>query len=388
MVHRSRTLLVAILLLCSTAARAVPSPPDGGVPPADARARFEAALDLAGKDDARAAAAMEALAEADPTGEYADDALVEAAELLEDKLGRPDRARDLYARLLARAPHSRLALRARARLDFLDANLKTGAEPLAEYQRILYGFAARPPLESAARMAALVEAHPDFALADKALLWLAGTLAREGRREEAERRYLEVESRFPGGESWALGRKGRAELRLLGGHPFEARALYRSILESKAAEAPGPAQDAARAGLDAAEAAIRRLAGLALALAYLAGVVVVLLVSARPLRWPRPMPAELVFYAPVAGLFVLCGATENRSILIATLLLATGGGVLLAASSLSTMRRLARGPLGPAAGIARALAIALAAAALLYAAVYMAGITDLVVETLRSGPDR
>src|SRR4051812_25908376 len=108
----------SVLLQCSMARAA---PPDGGARPAiDARAAFDAAMDLVGRDDAAAEAKLVALADADPEGEYADDALIEAAQLDEEKLGRPARARDLYAKLLERAPGSRLALRARARLEFLD----------------------------------------------------------------------------------------------------------------------------------------------------------------------------------------------------------------------------------------------------------------------------
>jgi hypothetical protein len=120
----------------------------------------------------------------------------------------------------------------------------------------------------------------------------------------------------------------------------------------------------------------------------LAGFLVISLVAARPLRLPRPLPAELIFYLPVAGLFVACGLTENRNIAIATSVLAAGGGLLLLASTLATARRLEHGPLPLRDRIARALPVAIAALALLYVAVYASNLTDLVAETLAHGPDR
>ena len=396
------TFLVGALFSAAAIANAAPPPAvpvpaavtDGGMPPAAARAAFDTAMDLVGRDDATAAARLESLADADPGGEYADDALVEAAQLLEEKLGHPDRARDLYARLLSRSPHSRLALRARARLDFLESSLGTGAAPLAAYQRILYGFSGRPPAESAKMMEDLLAAHPDFSLADKALLWLANLDAREGKSDPAERRYLEIERRFPTREGWALARKGRADLALAGGHPWRARALYQSILDSPDS-AHRPAGDAARAGLRLAATAIRRAVLFAASLAWLIAFFAWALLRARvlhadtpnipgsPRRTLFPLPTELLFYLPVAALFVLCAATENRSIAIATSLIATGGAAIL----LLTIRASARAAtLGNR--LLFACAVACAVLALTYAALYGTSLLDFVVETLRSGPER
>jgi hypothetical protein len=261
---------------------------------------------------------------------------------------------------------------------------------LAEYQRILNGFAGRKPGESARMMERLLEAHPDFALAPEAMLWLANLDAREGRLDEAERRYLEVERRFPSSEPWANARKGRGDLALRRGHPLAARALYRSILDAGTGAASA---DAARMGLKRATTALRRMFIFWICLAWLTAFLGALLVTARPLRIPRPVPVEILFYLPIAVLFVICGATENRSIAIATAVMAAGGAVLLAVSSLATVRRMARGPIGVRERLLRVAALALSAVALAYVALYLGSdyntdMFDLVMETIHTGPER
>ena len=403
-----------ILLHCSVAlvGARLAAANDGGAG-ADARSRFEAALELVARDEARAAEDLVALADADPDSDYAAEALSEAAQLLEERLGHPDRARDLYARIARRYPDSRPSLRARGRLAFLEENLRTGAGPLGEYQRILGGFAGRPPAESRRLMERVVAEHPDFALADRALLWLATIEARDGQLAAAESRFAELERRFPGSESAALAHRGRADARLAAGHPREARALYRELLEPPT---PWPAVfEGARAGEHAAGRAIRRELAFFGCLLWLAGYLGVLMrvgrggpeaapagvaqaatapatlvpvvVKAPGGGWGRMGP-ELGYYLPVAGLFVMAAATESRPIALATASIAAGGGLIAWACGGAAERLAARGRLGRTALAGLGAATLVSVLALGFAALHKTQLVDFVVETVRTGPDR
>src|SRR5262249_19426204 len=150
----------------------------------------------------RAAEAFAALSEAYPQDELADDALVEAAQLYEEKLGDPERALALYDQLIKRYPDSRLARRSAGRAAFLRVGLGAGAEPLRRYQDIVNGYARRPHDRSIAAMEELTERWPDFPLMPQALFWLAQAYQQERRWDDALRVYSAVLARFPSSE-WA-----------------------------------------------------------------------------------------------------------------------------------------------------------------------------------------
>ncbi|HEX8950518.1 MAG TPA: hypothetical protein VF945_01675, partial [Polyangia bacterium] len=57
-------------------------------------------------------------------------------------------------------------------------------------------------------------------------------------------------------------------------------------------------------------------------------------------------------------------------------------------SSVGVAARLDRGPLSAAARAGRVAAVVLAVVALMFLAVHATGLTDIVVETLRAGPER
>src|SRR5262249_19527331 len=134
---------------------------------------FEAATALEAKGQFReAAAALEKLARDKPGDSFAADALYEAAVVSEERLSDPARARALYDEVATKYASSRLSRRARTRADFLARSLATGEEPLREYDAIIAGAPQRPPAESRARMEALLQKWPSFALADRAMFWL------------------------------------------------------------------------------------------------------------------------------------------------------------------------------------------------------------------------
>jgi TolA-binding protein len=372
-----------VLLLAASVARAEPSAAQREFEAATAR---EATGDYAG-----AAQALEALAANYPTDPFAADALFEAAVLAEERLHDPAHALTLYQRILRDYARSRLERRARARVDFLSSSLRTGEAPLREYQDVLANFSTRPPAESIARMERLLAAHPDFALADRALYWLAGTLAAQHRDADALARWDELTRRFPSSEWTGRGQKARGDFLLARGHPYAARAVFEAL---RAHPTDALARAAADEGLRNVHTALTRLAEALVAGAYLLAFVVAhVWWLVRRKRLAR-VPIEALYYAPVALVFVLAAATENRAIAWATFAIAAGGGVVVwlsgAASAARERERESEGA-GAMRGrerFARAAAAAVAVAAVMLLAVHATGLTDLVIETIQSGPER
>lgn len=347
--------------------------------------RFAAGTALEAKGQfAAAAAALEQLGHEQPGDSFAPDALFEAAVVAEERLADPARARRLYAEVADKYPSSRLSRRARTRADFLARSLVSGEEPLREYDDIIAGAASRPRADSRARMEALLQKWPSFALADRALFWLGQRLAEERRFDEAIARFAEIERRFATSE-WALrAAKSRADVLLSRGHPFVARAIYRQLLGSS----DPVARSAGREGLSDSLSWIARAVFLSACIVYLVAFAWLQLRGIRPRARLRRLPVELVYYLPVAAMFVAAALTENRAIGMATLGIAAGGGALVWLTSLGFAARLERGPMSRAARAGRVAAVAFAVVAVVFIAVQATGLTDIVIETFRSGPER
>ncbi|MGZ3407899.1 MAG: tetratricopeptide repeat protein [Polyangia bacterium] len=358
----------------------------GGVVRAEtAQQRFEAATALEAKGQfAAAAGALEQLGRELPNDSFAPDALYEAAVVAEERLSDPERARRLYELVATKYPSSRLSRRARTRADFLARSLTTGEAPLREYDDILASAVSRPHAESRARMEALLRKWPDFALTDRALFWLGQRLAEERRLDEASARFAEIERRFPASE-WALrGKKSRADILLSRGHPFAARVLYRELMASS----DPVARSAGAEGMSDSVSWILRTIAVVVSVLYLLGFALMQLRAIRPRTRMKRLPIELFYYVPVAALFVAAALTENRAIGLATTGVAVGGGLLLWLTSLASQSRLERGPMSAAARAGRTIAIVFAVGALLFIAVQATGLTDIVLETFRAGPER
>jgi outer membrane protein assembly factor BamD (BamD/ComL family) len=358
----------------------------GGAVRADTpQERFAAATTLEAKGQFSAAAdALERLGRELPADSFAPDALFEAAVVSEERLSDPARARRLYDEVATHYPSSRLSRRARTRADFLARSLTTGEEPLRAYDEILGGAANRPRAESRARMEALLRRWPDFALADRALFWLGQRLAEEHRWDEAAARFSEIERRFASSE-WALrAKKARADLLLSRGHPFAARVLYRELISA----GDPVARSAGQEGLADSVSFIARAIAVVLCIVYLVGFASLQLRAVRPRARLRRVPLELLYYAPVAVVFVAAALTENRAIGLATAGIAVGGAALVWLTSLGFAARLERAPMSPMARAGRAVAIFVAVGAIVFLAVQATGLTDIVIETFRAGPER
>jgi TolA-binding protein len=349
-----------------------------------AQQRFAAATALEAKGDYTGAAdALEQLGHERPDDSFAPDSLYEAAVVAEERLADPARARRLYEEVASRYPNNRLWRRARTRADFLGRSLSTGEGPLREYDAIL-ATATHSPAEARERMERLLAEHPEFALADRAFYWLGQSYAQARDEKRAMERFAEAERRFPASEWAARAKKARADLLLGRGHPFAARLLYREL-----AGAGDPlARSAGTEGLADSVSWLSRGAGIAVAAAYLVLFVVLHLYAVRPRRRLLALPTEVLYYGPVALLFVLAALTENRLIGWATVIIAAGGAATVWLTVASDSTRLERGPMPAGERLLRSVGVAVAVLAIVFLAVQLTGLTDLVLETLRTGPER
>lgn len=374
----------ALLVVAITAAApAVASAQDGA-------ARFDRASDAmaAGRHD-QAATLLVALADELPADDLADDALFAAAGLYEEKLARPARAAALYRRLVEDYADSRVALAASRRLERLSAVMDSDADAgaLAAMNRVLYADPALDPAAAIAAMEQVIAEHADWSGRSEAEMWLAGAYERAGRDADARRLFEAVAAgeAAPATSFEALRRA--ASIAARAGDYADARALVARM------RADGDA------GREASVRATHRLIDREelRARLYLASFIVLgtaVLALAALVGWlaggPRPAlralgrpPTEVWFMLPVALILVGAAFTGHAEIAPAVVIILTGALVLLwlggAAMRHCGSRRwvLLASPLASIAGIA----------AVSYVALHRTRLVDLIVSTVRFGPD-
>jgi len=328
---------------------------------------------------------LEGLVERWPDDAFADDAMAERARILEQDLKAPERALSAWRELAAKHPDSRLARRARARVDFLQQHLDQGGQVLAAYQDLLRRGQSMPAEQAIAEMDALLEAHPDFSLRAEGRMFAAGLLARAG---QVERARLELERIVAGQAGQRVAGLALIQLGQLAesAGDLDAAVRWYRDLGSMPGEDWTRASSEGMARVDKLRWRGRsRTAALGLWAAALlaAGVGLGLMLwrgrlTARRL-WPPPL--EATAYVVVMG--VLVALVWGRAVqttwvlawmaaLLTPLLLLNGW--LLRAVSLRAW--------GLSAWCLAAIAIC---AAVTYAAIDLAGMTDQVLHTLRFG---
>src|SRR5688500_7748092 len=173
---RAGAIVVVLALLVAARARAQEADP--------AEAAFRAATQQLARGELDAAqAAFEAVADADPQGAWADDALAEAAETAErrDDLAA---ARRLWRRVLDEHPSSRQSRRARVRLAERGRAIGAGGQWLAvaeRHEQILREAVGKSdPSAQVRELEDLVAANPEYPRAHDARIWIGETWLRLG----------------------------------------------------------------------------------------------------------------------------------------------------------------------------------------------------------------
>ena len=369
----------------STAPLADPRP---AAPTAAQRAAQIDALGAADRRDVeRAVAAI-----TDHAAQADAELLFAAARACEDKLDDPGRAALIYARVVAEFPDARVVPPARRRLAELRPLIGAHGETAAlaaELAQLTAHADERPPAAVLARGALLAEAA--WPGAPAAALWLADWLRRAGRVAEAQARYAIVIARWPA--------TPQAHEALRGAATAAMDALDWPLAQHLADRLPDvePADRSVRDDLRTSAARGQRRARLyAAAWLVLAGALLALLASLAEATWRSPRgaraqalrpPIEIIFLAPVVAVLIGVAFTAHRLIAPAVATISLGGLVLayLSGATLDHLRRQHR-----RARLRGLLHLALCLAsvvALAYIALTRDHLLDLLLETVRFGPE-
>ena len=336
---------------------------------------FDDAIAIEARDPETAAKKLEALATDHPDDPLAPDALTEAATLCEQRLFQPARALISWRAITTRYPGSRDARRAQLRVPELERTLAgAGNEVLSRFERLIAEASDRPSAATRQKIVLFLGEPASLPIRDRGAYWLAQASEGENDFEGALHWYGQA-SRAPG--PWAArADRAKAALLLRRGRFAEARIAYQDLSRhpdpvSRLAQQDGLlALDRSQRSHDLAIAAWVWLA--------LFCAVHVLLARDRPVS----VPMEARFLAPVALVFAILAALENRTVGLAVAIVG-GGGVIV-----SWLSAAARAGASLARRALFALAAAIAVVAIAYLAVRYLQLVDLVRETLMSGPDR
>lgn len=346
-------------------------------------------IDALATDDPKAlAAAVTAIEQASAGTPELADALFAAARACEERLVEPARALALYERIERELPDARVVIAASRRAAALRAQMGSDGQyaALATTFAKLVARANELDVDEVVRQAmVLVEAT--WPGAPEVGLWLADWFRRAGRFDEAQQRYADVAARFSGHASVAI--RGAA------GCAIEAREWDRAEELAEQLPAIDAMDRIVRDDLLAAAARGRTRARWYMA-AWFAVVIAFgvlassLLESALRGGWRMPHlwpPSEVVFLAPVAAVLVGVALTTHQLIAPAVLMLSIGGLVLawISGAALETAR--ARGREIRTRAVMHAVVSGLAVLALLYIAITREDLLDMVIETVRFGPE-
>ena len=252
-----------------------------------------------------------------------------AAEAADKKLRDYDRALALYGRLAEEYPAARLTRGALARREYVARAIAGGAEPFRRFERVRDEFAKLGSPAAREEVASILEDHPDFALADEALLWLADRAYDDHDARDARVRYRELIERFPESplvaHAWAgLGRAAFAEKDWAAAEEAYARIAETSVAGAALVsrrEVKMVRQHRIRAGR------LRWVLGFL----AVAGVLAIATVEPRRLGAAarRAVGRELLFAGPVFLLLVLIAPSDGRFALAS--IACAGIAILLAA---------------------------------------------------------
>ena len=361
---------------------AAPAPAPGGVPFEDVVANATEC------EPAAVEALMAAVSVVD--GREAADALFSTARACETRRNDPARALALYEQIIEDYPDERVAIGAETRRDALVALIGSdgaGAERAQRFEA-LKAQGGLQPSEAALREAAALaqEAWPG---AGEVALWRAEALRRTGRLEAAAAAYDDVVARFPATAWAARAAEGAAAVAIQRHRWGDAEARIAKLPDTERDDRA--VRDSLRVDLAAERAHVRWyvaawvafVAGLLLLIASLAQAAGSLRAVGRALR----PPIEVAFAVPVVGILLIAAATSHVEIGPAVALISIGGIAIAWLSGAALVAAKARGKPVRARVAGHVAASLIAIAGLVYVALTRHDLIEMVIETVRFGPD-
>jgi len=339
----------------------------------------------------RAAQMLVEVAEKSPDHSLADDALMKAAQIYEERLADPARAAKLYELRIERYPEARAARRAQRRLEVLRRGMGDGkwAEVLGQYQTILTRYSEGDRPGAIAAMKKLVKENPEFPLAGEARLWIASGYRIEGWLDEAADWYARARDGAGEDLAWRAD-KALADVLLARGDYDGAERLFSSL----ARDTPVREQVVESSLAKVAKLRSRHhwsIAAWGVVFLFIALMVAVLVRSTSGARGAvralvRP-PTELLFLLPVAAVWTAVAATSNTLVARATVFILAGGLGVTWLSGAATAAARGAAKLSRRRLIAHALAAGVAILAICYIAIAQERLLDLIGETVKFGHD-
>ena len=337
----------------------------------------------------RAIAAIEALPSAPDSNDLAN-TLFRAARACEDTLTDPKRALGLYERIARDHRTSRITTAAERRLGVLRAQLggsNEHAANAADLARLVAEADTMPAADVERRASALIAAA--WPGAPDAGLWLAEWLRRNGRFADAQARYAEVVARWPNTPRAQLAIRGGA------GNALDAHDWDRAELLATQLPSVEEADRVVRDDLLLLAARGRQIdhwyvRAWIVALLGLLGLTGSLIEATRRGGYQRPRlrpPIEVLFLAPVAAVMVGVALTTHQLIAPAVVILSVGGLLFawISGVTLDTLR--ARGREVRNRALLHVAICFFAVVALLYVALVRDNLLEMVIETVRFGPE-
>ncbi len=380
-----RAALLALGLVLAIGARSAVAAPD--------RDPLALVDDLGANDRAvveRAVAEIERQASAPGAPREYADALFQAAKACEDTLADPARALALYELIVRDFADTRSAGSARRKVDILRARIGEGgahAREAHELAQLIAEIDRLEPQNVERRARALIDA--DWPGASDAALWLAEWLRRTGRFVEAQAQYAEVARRWPDSPAHVRAIRGGAG-NAIDAHDWD---LAEQLANQLPAETPADKivrDDLVR--LARRGRSIGRwytIAWIAAALGFAALLASLVEAAARG-GWQRPRlrpPIEVAYLAPIATVLVGVALTAHQLIAPAVTILAVGGIALawISGAALDTLRSRHR-PVR-ARALAHVAICILVVVALAYVAVVRDNLFEMLIETVKFGPE-
>ncbi len=327
-----------------------------------------------------------------PGSPLADDALYLAGTVQEEKLNDPKAALESYSRLVEMFPDSRVALSTTRRMVAIEQAIGSdgaGAQALARFTALLNGFAEREEEESLRLALAILRDYPNWGQRYEVQLWIAAALRRQGDIGAALPYYEQVASSEAPSEGRRLAALGAAEINILLGRYQQAELQLGTLRALSANPSDMHALEEVTALLDKTRSRERLLLVSKIVLMLMILALLLLLrraTGSKAETWKalRRPPLEVYYMLPFVVLLTAMALTGHQEIGPAVASISVGGLFItwLCGALLRAQKPLSLGFALLSAGLAT-----IAVASLVYLTVFRSSLLDLIVSTVRFGPE-